>query len=447
VSAGAERTPAGLAQDLWRQARERLTTTLTGSGSGRHLEQGHAGQVHGRVTPPPPPAELRSDTGAYDRLARMWDAGGGASVNGTAQANGAADGHGTAHSNGTAVGNGTSRDRKRRRGRRGGDDGSRETPMVPKASFSSYYGRPILKPPVWKDDIAYYFFLGGLAAGCSLLGAGADQTGRPALRRGTRLTALGALGLGSYYLIHDLGRPERFHHMLRVAKPTSPMSMGTWVLALYGPLMGVAAISEVMPAWLRRTLPGRLLEVSARPAGLAAAAIAPAVASYTAVLLSQTAVPAWHESHPELPFIFTASAAASAAGLGMIVAPVHEASPARRFAMFGAIVELAASRRLENRLGLVGETFRTGEAGRDLERASTLTAVGVLGAMLLGRRSRSAAVLSGAALLAGGFFERLGLLRAGIASTKDPKYVVTPQLERKAAREAAAAGGTDGTTH
>ncbi len=309
--------------------------------------------------------------------------------------------------------------------------------MVPRASFTSYYGRPVLKPPVWKDDIAYYFFLGGLAAGCSLLAAGADQTGRPELRRGTRLGALGALGLGTYYLIHDLGRPDRFHHMLRVAKPTSPMSVGTWVLAAYGPAMGVAALSEVMPAWLRRTLPGRLMDVAARPAGLAAATLAPAVASYTAVLLSQTAVPAWHEAHPELPFIFTASAAASAGGLGMIVAPTAQASPARRLAMYGAIVELAASRRLENRLGLVGEAFTTGAPARTLERASTLTAAGVLGSMLLGRRSRIAAALSGAALLAGGYYERLGLLHAGVESTKDPKYVVQPQLERKQAREAA----------
>jgi formate-dependent nitrite reductase membrane component NrfD len=231
--------------------------------------------------------------------------------------------------------------------------------------------------------------------------------------------------------------------MLRVAKPTSPMSMGTWALAAYGPLMGVAAISEVLPARLRRTLPGRIVEAAARPAGLAAAAVAPAVASYTAVLLSQTAVPAWHESHPELPFIFTASAAASAGGLGMIVAPVDQASPARRFAMYGAVVELAASRRLEGRLGLVGETFRTGDAARYLDRASTLTTVGVLGSMVLGRRSRVAAFVSGVALLAGGFFERLGLLHAGIQSTKDPKYVVTPQRERKAAREAAV--GTDGS--
>jgi len=309
--------------------------------------------------------------------------------------------------------------------------------MVPRASFTSYYGRPVLKPPVWKDDIAYYFFLGGLAAGCSLLAAGADQTGRPELRRGTRLGALGALGLGTYYLIHDLGRPERFHHMLRVAKPTSPMSVGTWVLAGYAPAMGIAALSEAMPASLRRTLPGRLLDVAARPAALAAAALAPAVASYTAVLLSQTAVPAWHEAHPELPFIFTASAAASAGGLGMIVAPTAQASPARRLATYGAIVELAASRRLENRLGLVGEAFTTGAPARTLERASTLTAAGVLGSMLLGRRSRIAAALSGAALLAGGYYERLGLLHAGVESTKDPKYVVQPQLERRQAREAA----------
>jgi formate-dependent nitrite reductase membrane component NrfD len=288
----------------------------------------------------------------------------------------------------------------------------------------------VLKPPVWKDDIAYYFFLGGLSAGCSLLAAGADQTDRPALRRGSRISALGALGLGSWCLIHDLGRPERFHHMLRVAKPTSPMSVGTWILAAYGPGIGIAAASELMPGRVRRTRLGRLVEWLARPAGLASAALAPAVASYTAVLLSQTAVPAWHEAHEELPFIFTASAAASAGGLGMIVAPVHEAAPARRLAMFGAVVELFASRRLESRLGLVGEAYTTGEAHRDLERASMLTAAGTLGSMLLGRRSRTVAVASGVALLAGGFYERLGLLRAGIASTKDPKYTVGPQRER-----------------
>jgi hypothetical protein len=132
----------------------------------------------------------------------------------------------------------------RSRGRHRGkdrDDGFGETSMVPRASFESYYGRAILKAPAWEDDIAYYFFLGGLSAGASLLAAGADLTGRPALRRGTRVGALGALVAGSFFLIRDLGRPERFLNMLRVFKPTSPMSVGTWILAAYGPAIGTAA--------------------------------------------------------------------------------------------------------------------------------------------------------------------------------------------------------------
>jgi formate-dependent nitrite reductase membrane component NrfD len=302
--------------------------------------------------------------------------------------------------------------------------------MVPRAEFQSYYGRPVLKKPVWEDDIAYYFFLGGLSAGASLLAAGADLTGRPALRRGGRIGAVASIGLGTVFLIRDLGRPERFANMLRVAKLTSPMSVGTWILAAYSPLMGAAATAEMLPAAVRRTPIGRLVGRLARPAGLAAAALAPAVAAYTAPLLSQTAVPAWHGAYEELPFIFTGSAAASAGGLGMLVAPPHEAGPARRMAMYGALVELAASRRLEARLGIVGDAFTTGEAKSELDRAAVLTLAGTVGATLLGRRSRIAAALSGAALLAGGFYERLGLLHAGVASSQNPAHTITPQRRR-----------------
>ena len=51
-----------------------------------------------------------------------------------------------------------------------------------------------------------------------------------------------------YLLVADLGRPERFHHMLRVAKPTSPMSVGTWILAPYAPGVGSRPLSELLPA-------------------------------------------------------------------------------------------------------------------------------------------------------------------------------------------------------
>jgi hypothetical protein len=299
------------------------------------------------------------------------------------------------------------------------DDGSGEIPMVEPAEFASYYGRPVLKPPVWKEDIAYYFFLGGLAAGSSILAAGADMTGRGALRRGSRLGAAASISVGAVFLIADLGRPERFHHMLRVAKITSPMSVGTWVLTAYGPLAALAGVAEVMPAAVRRLPLGRMLAGAARPAGLVAALAAPAVASYTAVLIADTAVPAWHEARDELPFIFTGSAAASAGGLGMIVAPVGQAGPARRLAQYGALVELAASRRLEDRATPAVEPYRSGPARSSLDRARTLTAAGAIGSLLLGRRSRLAALASGTALLLGSFYQRLGIFRAGVDSAKN----------------------------
>ena len=119
--------------------------------------------------------------------------------------------------------------------------GGREDMAVPPAEFRSYYGRQILKTPVWNWMIAAYLFSGGLSAGSAMLGAGADLTGRTELRRVSRLGALVSLLASMYFLIGDLGRPERFHHMLRVAKPSSPMSMGTWILGAYGPGAGLAA--------------------------------------------------------------------------------------------------------------------------------------------------------------------------------------------------------------
>src|ERR1700759_3317275 len=130
-----------------------------------------------------------------------------------------------------------------RRGR--ADDGSREQLAVPRARFRSYYGRAVLKPPVWEGKIPAYLFTGGLSAGAALLAAGADLTGRPALRRAGRLGGFAALLASVYLLIADLGRPERFHHMLRVAKPSSPMSVGTWILTAYGPGSGLAAAAEM----------------------------------------------------------------------------------------------------------------------------------------------------------------------------------------------------------
>lgn len=323
---------------------------------------------------------------------------------------------------------------RRRRGGRGGEE-----LRVPEAEFTSYYGRPILKPPVWRWDIAAYLFTGGLAAGSSLLAAGGQLTARPALRRAGRVTALGAVTASAYFLIHDLGRPSRFHHMLRVAKPTSPMSVGTWILTAFGPAAGLAAVAEAAP-WLPERgvlgLARRVLPPAGQVAGLAAAATAPALATYTGVLLAGTAVPSWHEAYPQLPVIFAGSALASGAGVGLIAAPCAQAGPARRMAVAGAVLELAGSHSVETRLGLLSEPYRTGRAGRLLRAGRALTAAGVAGA-LVGRRSRALSALSGAALLAASVATRFGIFHGGVASARDPKYTVVPQRERVRRREAA----------
>ncbi|OKI85186.1 NrfD/PsrC family molybdoenzyme membrane anchor subunit [Micromonospora sp. CB01531] len=325
-------------------------------------------------------------------------------------------------------------ERSRRKGRRGGGG---EQINVPPAEFTSYYGRPILKPPVWKWDIAAYLFTGGLAAGSSLLAAGGQLTGRPALRRAGRVTSLAAVSASAYFLIHDLGKPSRFHHMLRVAKPTSPMSVGTWILSTFGPAAGLAAVAEAVPWLPERGLLGvgrRLLPPAGHAAGLLAAATAPGLATYTGVLLADTAVPSWHDAYPELPIIFAGSALASGAGVGLLAAPTAQAGPARRLAVAGAALELWGSHRVENRLGLLSEPYATGTPGRLLRAGRALTAAGVAGA-LVGRRSRLLSGLSGGALLAAAVCTRFGIFHGGVASARDPKYTVLPQRERARQRE------------
>ncbi len=317
--------------------------------------------------------------------------------------------------------------RRRRRGR-----GRGEQLMVPPAEFESYYNRPIVKASPWEADIPAYLFLGGLAGGSSLLAAGADLTRRRSLRRASRLTALGAVTFSFAALVHDLGRPARFHHMLRVAKVTSPMSVGTWILSVYGPMAGLAAATElgkVLPRRLRR-LVGPPASPLGRSAGVAAAALAPALASYTAVLLADTATPTWHEAHRQLPFVFVGSAAAAAGGMGMVTAPLAESAPARAMAIGGAAVDLVISRRMEKAMGVTAEPMHAGRAGSYLKAARALTAFGAVLAAVAGRRRRLGAAAAGASLVAGSVCTRFGIFHAGQQSADDPRYVVVPQRAR-----------------
>ncbi len=299
--------------------------------------------------------------------------------------------------------------------------------MVPAAELRSYYDRPVIKAPVWTWEIPWYFFVGGLAGASAVLAAGARIAGQGRLARSARLAAGAATVVSPALLVADLGRPARFHHMLRVFKPTSPMSMGTWVLTTFGPAaVGSAALAEL------RWLPGLQ-----RVAEGVAAALGPGMATYTAVLFADTAVPVWHEARRDLPAVFAGSAAASAGALAAITTPPRHAGPARRLTLLGSALELGAAEVMRHRLGDLGEPYEQGDAGRFARASRLLTAAGGMLVALAGRRGRLPAAVGGTLVLAGSVCQRWAVYRAGFASAADPRYVVGQQRARLRARAGA----------
>ncbi|SET92555.1 NrfD/PsrC family molybdoenzyme membrane anchor subunit [Geodermatophilus poikilotrophus] len=316
--------------------------------------------------------------------------------------------------------------RQKRRRRRGGGRPGGEVAMVEEAEFTSYYGRPIIKPPVWKTpDVPLYLFLGGAAGSSSIMAALTDLTDRPALTRNARYVSGGAAIASVVFLIHDLGRPERFLHMLRVVKPTSPLSIGSYILAPFSAAAGATAAVELL-GWFPRLK---------RFGGVVAALFGGPLATYTGVLFANTAVPSWHAAHKELPFVFGASGMAAGGGITMALSPIEEAGPSRKMAVAGAAIELAAMHRVETEFGIVSKPYHVGKAGRLLRAAKSCTAAGAALTVVAGRR-RAGAVAAGALLAAGSLLTRFGVFEAGMASARDPKYTVVPQRERLAAREA-----------
>ncbi|HEY7632521.1 MAG TPA: NrfD/PsrC family molybdoenzyme membrane anchor subunit, partial [Thermoleophilaceae bacterium] len=278
----------------------------------------------------------------------------------------------------------------------------------------------IIKEPVWTWEIPTYFFTGGLAGASAVLSSAARVTGNETLAR--RALYIGAVAdmVSPLLLISDLGRPERFHHMLRVVKPTSPMNIGSWVLLVSGGASTTAAVLQ----FVGKLKPLRIA------ASLVSALAGPPLATYTGVLIADTAIPVWHEGRHELPWIFGASAAASAGAAAAMFVPARDAGPARRVAVAGVLAEGALMQAMKLRLGNVGEVYHEGEAGKLSRAAKGLAAVGAALLATRGRKSRTSAVVGGALVCAGELCLRRAVFKAGFQSARDPKYVVDSQRER-----------------
>ncbi|HTX03525.1 MAG TPA: NrfD/PsrC family molybdoenzyme membrane anchor subunit [Candidatus Acidoferrales bacterium] len=280
----------------------------------------------------------------------------------------------------------------------------------------SYYGRPIVKPHQWKPEIPLYFWLGGVAGASSTACILARVCGRHELARVYKRVALGGAMIAPVLLISDLGVRHRFYNMFRVFKPTSPMSVGSWLLAAFGGAVASSTAAEFL-GW----------DVASVGTEAIAAILGPGLATYTAVLISNTATPVWHEARGELPFVFAASSIAGAGALAVLFAPSTEAGSARRAMIAGGIALEVAMRSMQASIGkALAEPFRTGKAG-GFQSLSTLLGMAAIGLGMLGKRRRKMSCAAACLTIAAGIYERFAILEAGKQSATDPKYVVESQ--------------------
>jgi Polysulphide reductase, NrfD len=288
------------------------------------------------------------------------------------------------------------------------------------ASRSTPYARPVIKEPVWSWEVPVYLYTGGLGGASATLAFGAEVAGNERFARRAWGVALAGVGLSPLLLMSDLGRPLRFLNMLRVFKVTSPMSVGSWLLAAAGPTIGVAALGS----WTGRLGPAARI---CRPlAGL----IGMPLSTYTAALLANTAVPAWHEVRHEMPFVFAASALASAGAGATIAAPHGDSGPARALAAAGAGAEVALVQFMEHRAGDLGDAYKSGGAGTLGTIGKVLSGTGAALIATRGRRSVAAARAGAALVSAGALAMRWSVFKAGSQSAANPVHTVAPQRAR-----------------
>jgi formate-dependent nitrite reductase membrane component NrfD len=192
-------------------------------------------------------------------------------------------------------------------------------------------------PPRWGWYVVLYFFVGGLTAGCYAIAAALDLAGDPRDRGTVRLgyaLALPGLLICTVLLIIDLGRPERFWHMLVKSKHVpapifkywSPISLGSWILAVFGLFAFVAFLDAMLDSGRLRWQPAIRARDALRrlPHGLRAVWLvlgilfACGLGGYTGVLMVGTTRPVWHGAVP-LGGLFLASAASTSYALLLLL--------------------------------------------------------------------------------------------------------------------------------
>ena len=277
--------------------------------------------------------------------------------------------------------------------------------------------------PHWRWLIDFYFVLGGIAGGCYFLASMIDLAGRPAdrpLGRLGYLIAFPTVVVCGILLTADLGRPERFWHMLLqsatwrpMLKSYSPMSIGAWGLLVFSgfallSFLGAMGDDDRRPRFSILRPPSILGTIISVLGGLAGFFLV----SYTGVLLAVTNRPIWSDT-PLLGAVFLASSASTSIALLLLLGSrrVFLAGGLRalvRFDTFVLVLELIALVALVVSLGSIARVW--------LSAWGALLVLGVVGIGMvlplilemrahnpLSASARAAAVL----VLVGGFLLRV----------------------------------------
>jgi formate-dependent nitrite reductase membrane component NrfD len=218
--------------------------------------------------------------------------------------------------------------------------------------------------PDWGVWIIAYFYLGGIAAGAYFLAILIEWFGQEEdwpLARIAYAIAFPLVLLCTVFLIIDLGRPERFWHMMfksevaraalaagfpwtgegwRLAghapmfKYWSPMSAGSWGLAVFGACSAASFLTAVWPErrvgrWLRRNPVHGTLQVIGCVAGFF-------IAVYTGGLLSATNQPMWSDTTWLAPLFLASAASTGLATMSLIARWKNLGTPEARKRLEGA---------------------------------------------------------------------------------------------------------------
>ncbi len=291
---------------------------------------------------------------------------------------------------------------------------------------TTYYGAPLLRKPHWEWEVVTYLFLGGLMGGSAMLAAFGDASGDAGDRemvRNARYISLVLAAACPVILIKHLGRPERFHHMLRIFKSKSVMSMGVWSLVAFSNVAVLTALAEVRGK-------GRSIAMLS----IAQALLGAFIAGYTGVLISATAIPLWAKGKRHIPSAFVCSSLAAACALNaaLLAGKSSNAAAARkleRLEAFSSLCEAVLLVHFKRAATTYGEPMFAGARGRRLRNWTFVGGIGIPVACHLAsslkpitrERKFWLTRLASALTLSGGYVLRETLIEAGKASADDPQ--------------------------